>query len=176
MLLIFFISFFNIWFVENWPTWFSYIWCFQSNGPGHKFYKLTRFSIKFFFIFFPSHNLTLIFIKIKLHDFLYFFMSGFLDLITWPVGLKDWPEQAQVFYWLIIAIFLSFCMLAFCFSISHFNIWFVESWASRFFQICYFWLNDSGHKLNVSTRVDIVYFFYFLFCFHSCIGLTSIVF
>jgi hypothetical protein len=78
MLLIFFISFFNIWFVENWPTWFFYIWCFQSNGPGHKFYKLTRFSIKFFFIiFFPSHNLTLIFIKIEFHDFLYFFYVRF---------------------------------------------------------------------------------------------------
>jgi hypothetical protein len=52
MLLIFFISFFNIWFVENWPTWFFYIWCFQSNGSSHKFYKLTRFSIKFFLLLF----------------------------------------------------------------------------------------------------------------------------
>jgi len=60
--------------------------------------------------------------------------------------------------------FLSFCMLDF-FLISSFNIWFVENWTSRFFQVYCFWSNNSGHGLDGLTRANIVFFSYFLYFF-----------
>ena len=43
-------------------------------------------------------------------------------------------------------------VLSIFFSISHFNIWFIENWISRFFQIGRFRYNDLDHSFKNLTR------------------------
>ena len=76
---------FNIWFVDNWVSWFFHIWYFWSSGPCQEFYKLM-----------------MIFLKMGFMIFFIFLSIGLPDLITWLVGLTGWPGWAQVFLWLIL--------------------------------------------------------------------------
>ena len=63
---------------------FFRIWCLQSNGMGHEFYKLTWVPIFFriFFLFGSCYSM-LVFFKNRLYDFFYFYFYRVI-LISWP--------------------------------------------------------------------------------------------